>query len=217
MVSIMTAVRHRLFYTVSHVLEKIRGVDFTLPDRMYDRKRNDGAMYYASPNHVLRSVLSEVNVRKYDCFLDVGCGKGSVLRTVSEYGFRRIGGIEYDDRLARICMRNMQRVGLSGKVRVACCDAAVFRHYGDYNCFYFYNPFMEGIMDKVMQTICSECSGREILIVYYHPRYCGVIEETGFFQRIRTIYDRGRDYEIYIYRGIPGVPAERRGKQCLSA
>lgn len=203
--SILTPIRHRLFYIVKHLKEKRRGVDFTLPDRMYDRHRNDGAMYYPSSDCVLRAAFSFTGTEKYDRFFDVGCGKGYVLRAAADYGYRRVGGVEYDRRLAEICAGNMRRVGLDRRVRVTCGNAASFRHYGDYNFFYFFNPFKADTMEDVIAAICRQCRGQDIQILYYHPRFPEPIERTGYFRRVRTFYDRERDYEVYVYRGRVGT------------
>ena len=79
MISLAASVRNRLRYIVSYLRERSRGLDFTLPDRMYDRRRHDGAMYYATAPEVLADLFACVDSARYDRFLDVGCGKGYVL------------------------------------------------------------------------------------------------------------------------------------------
>ena len=205
MISLAASVRNRLRYIVSYLRERSRGLDFTLPDRMYDRRRHDGAMYYATAPEVLADLFACVDSARYDRFLDVGCGKGFVLKAAAEQGFRAVGGIEYDEKLAAICRRNMARLGLDGRVRVIRGNAADFRGYGGYNCFYFFNPFRPEIMAAVVDAICRQCRGRDVLLIYYHPRYTEAIEEAGCFRLMRVLRDPARDYDVFIYQGA--IPA----------
>ena len=41
--------------------------------------------------------------------------------------------------------------------------------------------------------------------MYYRPRYPEPIENTGFFTKIRTLYDEERHYDIAVYQGA--IPA----------
>ena len=60
-------------------------------------------------------------------------------------------------------------------------------------------------MLNVIDKICTQCAGREIMIMYYRPRYPEPIENTGFFTKIRTLYDEERHYDIAVYQGA--IPA----------
>ena len=193
--------KHRIKTVLGSLHEKLRGLDFTMPDRMYDRNRRDGAMYYASPEGILREIFSLVDRETYSRFLDVGCGKGYVLWQAKLFGFNRVGGVEYDEKLCDVCSRNLRKLGLSGEVELHCADACDFSGYGNYDVFYFFNPFTDRIMRRVMGQIRNQCRGREILLIYYHPRYPGAIEESGCFQLRQILYDPEKNYEVYVYSG----------------
>lgn len=193
--------KHRIETVWRSLREKIRGLDFTLPDRMQNRHRNDGAMYYASPEEILREIFSKVDLEKYSRFLDVGCGKGYVVWQAKRFGFSQVGGIEYDEKLYKICRQNLRRLGLSENVDIYCDDACEFTQYKDYNVFYFFNPFGDEMMRKVIGRILVQCRGSEILLVYYRPRYTGAIEECGYFRRTEILYDQTKNYEVYFYSG----------------
>lgn len=49
--------RHRVAVVLKSLGERLHGLDFTLPDRMENRGRADGAMYYASPDGVLQRLF----------------------------------------------------------------------------------------------------------------------------------------------------------------
>ena len=213
MKSVLSPVKNRLRYLVSYLWERAHGLDFTLPDRMYDRGRNDGAMYYPTARAVLEDVFSSIDTVAYGRFLDVGCGKGYVLKAAAEYGFRRVGGIEYDERLADICQTNLRRTGLQDRVRLVRGDAALFDGYGSYDCFYFFNPFKAEVMARVIAAICEQCRGRPVTLIYYHPRYPAPIEQAGCFRRTRVLRDTARDYEVYIYQGVADAAAGASGEK----
>ena len=175
--------KHRIRVVLDSFNEWLRGLDFTMPDRMYDRKRNDGGMYLVSSEKIVSELMGMVDKQKYPGFLDVGCGKG----------------------FTEICNKNMKRLKLSDYMTVTCTDAREFENYGDYDVFYFFNPFKGDIMQTVIDKICTQCAGREIMIMYYRPRYPEPIENTGFFNKIRTLYDEERHYDIAVYQGA--IPA----------
>ncbi len=49
--------------------------------------------------------------------------------------------MEYDEKLTEICNKNMKRLKLTDSMTVTCTDAREFENYGDYDVFYFFNPF----------------------------------------------------------------------------
>ena len=181
--------------------ERMRGLDFSLPDHMYDRGRNDAAMYAASSVKALQELFSCIDTGTFDKILDIGCGKGFVLWQARVYGFSKVGGVEYDQKLYDTCLRNMERLGLQNQVDVHYGNACDFDGYGDYNVFYFFNPFVAEVMEKVMRAILGACSGKEIMLVYYRPRYCQIVERAGCFERVKVLFDKEKNYEIYLYRG----------------
>ena len=122
-----------------------------------------------------------------------------------KYGFFKVGGVEYDEKLCRICEQNMKRLRISQDVTVTHGDARTFQHYGDYDVFYFFNPFMEDIMNQVIDRIVEQCKGRQIMIIYYRPRYTGRIEGCGYFEKIRTFDDPVKGYSANVYCGT--IPA----------
>ena len=193
--------KHRICRGLACLKESFLGLDFSMPDRMYDRKRNDGAMYVVTPKNTLKEAFDCVDLKKYPRIIDIGCGKGYVLWQAKKYGFAKIGGIEYDEKLWKICVRNMKRLGIDRDVTVAHEDARTFSGYGNYDVFYFFNPFVEEVMNQVIGQIIEQCKGRQIMIIYYRPRYTDWIEGCGYFQKICTFEDSAKGYSANIYQG----------------
>lgn len=196
--------KHRVRLALSSAKERLLGLDFTLPDRMYDRNRKDGAMYYATPPSALKQLFETIDPA-FDSFIDIGCGKGYVLYKAKKFGFAKVGGIEYDAKLTDICRKNMRRLKMDDSVNVTCTDARTFEHYNDYNVFYFFNPFVEDVMESVISSIVKQCPGKEVTIVYYRPRYPKPIESRPYFVKQAELYDSINGYTANVYRGvIPG-------------
>lgn len=180
--------------------ERIVGLDFTFPDRMYDRGRRDGAMYYATHAGILKSLFDSLD-ESYDSIIDIGCGKGFVLYQAKKHGFSKVGGIEYDEKLTEICRRNMTHLNMGRSVKVTCTDARTFERYNDYNIFYLFNPFVEDVLESVISQIVDQCQGKNIIIIYYRPRYPKPIESRPYFTKESEFYDNLSGYTANIYKG----------------
>ena len=112
--------------------------------------------------------------------MDIGCGKGAVLRTAASYPFDRIGGIEYVDYIADICRKNMKILGLSDRVECFCQDATKFERYGEYDTFYMFNPFEEEILSKVFDRIMEQKpSDKVITVIYLQPWFLDTLKKKG--------------------------------------
>lgn len=116
--------------------ERLFGLDFTMRDKSLLKKTN-GTMhgYSITPEEHIREILAHLDFTKCSAFLDIGCGKGLVLKIVSGGSFQSLGGIEYDERLAGICKRNLRRLGLKD-IQIFCGDAREFDGYERYNTFF---------------------------------------------------------------------------------
>ena len=63
--------KHRIRQGIICLKERLLGLDFSMPDRMYDRKRNDGAMYVVTPKTALKESFVCVDLEKYPRIIDV--------------------------------------------------------------------------------------------------------------------------------------------------
>lgn len=187
---------------IRRLKERLCGVDFFPQDRTKARKQQGRGADSIVSEEMLRAVFSHVDIRRFPRLLDIGCGKGYALWKAREAGFAAVGGLETDKRLYRICTRNMRRLGLAGKTPVTNADAGSFTGYGDYDVFYAFDEAAGGGMRTAIDRILEQCRGREIMLIYYHPRWADRIEECGCFSKTATLYDAERDYLIYLYHGM---------------
>lgn len=120
----------------------------------------------------------------YNHVFDFGCGKGSAILSFLDYGFEKVGGVEFENRIYETVTDNFRKLNLDSLIECYHNDATkIKRELDDYNCFYFFDPFEAQIFEKVMKNICGslERHKRKICIVYVIPRCHECIEATGKF------------------------------------
>lgn len=192
--------RHIKYGLQYFLLEKPRGLDFTMSDT-HLLKEGKGLHGYSKTNEKhLREVFRTLGIKDSDCLLDVGCGKGAVLREAAQYPFKRIAGIDIDSRLIEIAHRNFRILKLSDRIECAAVDALIYQGYSQFNIFFFFNPFGEEIMRSVIDRIIKDNTGRERLFVIYHnPVYHHLMEDVGCLVKTKELYDSSKQYMTYIY------------------
>ena len=185
-----------------YVDEKLHGLDFSL---FYvgdeHRQVEEFHGYSMTDPGAMKKMLLEVPVRPEEAaFLDVGCGKGMCMRCAKESGYGKVAGLDLDEHLLSIAKRNMEKL----KLDVACiqANAAEFDGYGDYDVFYFYNPFGRPVFHAVVEKLIEsqKARNRDIWVIYYHPVY-GEEFETAGFQTVKDLPDSTRETftRYYLY------------------
>lgn len=138
----------------------------------------------------------------HDGIFDFGCGKGSALVSFLDYGFKNVGGIEYEPKIYDILVNNMRKLGLDGEVEIIEGNAADLDIELDaYNWFYFFLPFDVFIFEKCITSIRKsfERNNRKIHIISISPFSHDSIEKTGIFRLTNqfTVDMRQRVVDIY--------------------
>lgn len=180
-------------------IERLRGLDFSMRDKS-TLAATDGVMhgYCVTPPEHFRAILQELDFSQDRMFLDIGCGKGLVLKLAGEHpGFSKCGGVEYNKKLAGICVQNMHRLGLDD-VSVWVGDAQEFEDYESYDTFYFFNPFGPEIFQDVIKKLPSHGT----TVIYHNPICHQLVLDTGRFRLEKKLHDKDRDYDTNIYVGI---------------
>lgn len=137
-----------------------------------------------------------------DAIFDYGCGKGGPLVSFLDYGFDKVGGVEYDPKLYEVLKENMKHLGIKEEAKLICGDAAnVSEELDDFNWFYFYLPFDNSIFEKCINQICKsyERKKRKMRILNITPYSNEIIENTKIFKLTNqfTIDLRQRVVNIY--------------------
>ncbi len=180
-------------------MERLRGLDFSMRDKS-TLIATGGIMhsYRTTPPGHFQAVLEELDFGRKRSFLDIGCGKGLVLKLAREHsGFTKCTGLEYNRKTADICTRNMRRLRLDD-VTVWVGDAREFEDYESYDTFYLFNPFGPEVFRDVIKKIPSNGT----TIIYHNPTCDQLVIDTGRFQLKKQLYDKFRNYYTNIYIGI---------------
>lgn len=122
-------------------------------------------------------------------FVDFGSGKGRTLLYAARFPFRRIIGIEFAQELHAIAERNIHAFRSPHQrcfdIRSICMDAAEFK-IPDGDCvFYFFHPFWNEVMARVLCNMerSYRAHPRVFLVLYYHPLSSKVFEQAAFLRK----------------------------------
>jgi SAM-dependent methyltransferase len=131
-----------------------------------------GETYAPARSAMLRDAMKKTPAELTDGgFLDFGCGKGRALILAAEFGFKKVHGVEFSPQLVEICMSNIEKFRRKRKTdtefEVVCKDASLYDIPAHVDLFYFYNPFSEPVMGKVIENIVAS--------LRIHPRRAYVI------------------------------------------
>ena len=90
-------------------------------------------------------------------FVDYGCGKGRALVLAAEHGFAHVAGIEHVPALHAQARRNVEsyreRRPAAPSIEVRLGDAAEFEAPEGRALLFFYNPFDEAVMARVLAQL----------------------------------------------------------------
>lgn len=205
--------RYLLFGVQMVFQEKLKGLDFTMRNnRLYKTSMGKYHGYSKTNEKHLRKIFQSLNFSTRLRLLDVGCGKGVVLKEASGFPFQKIAGIEIQPEIVQIAERNLQLLGLTEKINCICADAVEYDEYGDYNVFFFFNPFDRktfcSVLDKLKQ---SRRVGEPLIIIYHNPMYASAIEDYLPGMEKNILHDTCKNYDTYIfYKNVNGLKYEGR-------
>lgn len=122
-----------------------------------------------------------------DAIFDFGCGKGGALIAFLNYGFKKVGGVEFEKKIYEILVLNFNKIGISLEGNTLLCingDAVTIKsELDDYNWFYYFDPFDREIFEKTIKNIEESLkrNPRKIHIININPKFYDVILQDGFF------------------------------------
>ena len=162
------------------------------------RRFIDLAYSYMPSNYkLLEHVFTEVNRYEHNqTFLDIGCGKGRAMMVAAHYDFKRITGVEINmDYCTSLSEKAIEYQNeFNCHFEIICQDASEYHIPDDVQTIFFYNPFKETTMRKVVANILQSATKKErpLYIIYLNPLYSDVFLQAGFIK----IYDTDRYDEL---------------------
>jgi SAM-dependent methyltransferase len=110
--------------------------------------------YQPIPAEEFRAIMDSlaVDFRQFT-FIDIGSGKGRALLLATEYGFRRIIGIELLPELDRVARENVQKLRVKANIELVCADATEFSFPVEPTVVFFFNPLPESSLRRLVRNI----------------------------------------------------------------
>jgi SAM-dependent methyltransferase len=149
--------------------------------------REFGVRYEATNPDWFRQLLGELPIKYSEfVFIDFGSGKGRALMLASEYPFARVVGVEFSPQLVETARRNLERFQSDRQCcrafELVCADAVDFELPDQPAVLYFYNPFGEPVLRRVLENVRSSAtaSARPIYAVVTGDAPLGVFAAMGF-------------------------------------
>jgi SAM-dependent methyltransferase len=136
-------------------------------------------------------------------FVDFGSGKGRALLLASQYGFRRVVGVEFSHRLCEIARMNAVRFAkhspTKNSIEVIEADVASFTVAPDLNIFYLYNPFAAPVLAKVLANIGHSLTldPRKICLIYNTANNGKMVVDSGLFSNWSNYEIGGSAFTVY--------------------
>ena len=203
MLCLLKKVAKKIIYLAKKVLgvASIAELDFTSVIYPEELGLDPQQVYRSSPsgNAYLSNLLADMGISKADSIIDIGSGKGSAMRIMLEFPFKKVAGIEISEHIAKIAKKNF-KILKSKNAFVYTCNAVTFERYSEYNFFYFYNPFPSEVMVNVIKKIHDSTSqaSNEIIIIYNNPTCHDDIVSNTQFSKAKEYPDEWGN-KIFIY------------------
>jgi len=131
-----------------------------------------------------------------DLFVDFGSGKGAAVIHAKKLGFKKSIGVEFAKELHECAVNNIEALGLID-VESLYEDATNYKLPNDISLIYFFNPFDEVVMQKVMQNIMSQKSEfkNDVYIIYGNASCTTIREQCELLDEV--VYTSGAKAEFY--------------------
>lgn len=152
-----------------------------------------------------RLLIKSLNLPEGSVFVDMGSGKGRVLLMASLNNFKRITGVEISSQLCEIARENKVKfekaLGKQLPINIVNIDVLEYNVQNDENVFYFYNPFDNYIMERIIERIKQSLidNPRKIwLIINNFTPFIALIENKYKFHKSKEFIYGGTEFAVYI-------------------
>ena len=146
----------------------------------------EGSAYEPTRLRPFRRLISTLSPSPGSSFVDFGCGKGRVLFLATDFGFRRVTGVEFAKELCDIARDNAARYRRKARpqaeIRIVEGDVVDYEILDDDNFFYMNNPFSATLVKRIVQNIVQSLAkkDRQVFIIYFNPHWRDWIAQQGF-------------------------------------
>ena len=188
----------RIFY-------KVKGIDFSTQN-IYDLTRTGdykehGTALVSTSIDFLTQLLNDLEscIEKplnKNVFVDYGSGKGAAIIHAKHLGFKKTIGVEFAKELHEQALENIEKLKLQN-VQSLYADATTYVLPNDISLIYFFNPFDEVVMSKVIENILKQKENftNDVYVIYGNAS-CTILKE-NFELLSEKVYTSGAKAEFY--------------------
>ena len=176
-------------------------VDVSLETLQIQSPNKAHATPFSSPSHyrIIRKTLKalgKLRGREFSdsVLVDLGCGKGRVLLVGSEFGFRKVIGVEFSPDLCRLAEENIStyysRRRKPTEIQIVNADVTNFEIPPDANVLFLFAAFDGLVLEQVTQNIVvsREKFPHEIWVIYVKASCGEILEKHGFQSRLQLTW-----------------------------
>jgi len=184
---------------------KLKGIDFSTQN-IYDLTRTGeyqehGTALVSTSLDFMTMLLNDLERTigkplKRDLFVDYGSGKGAAIIHAHTLGFHQTIGVEFAKELHEQAQQNIKKLKLQN-VQSLYADATTYSLPNEISLIYFFNPFDEIVMKKVIENILQqkENFSQEVYVIYGNAS-CDVLKEN--FELLKHItYPSGAKADFF--------------------
>lgn len=146
---------------------------FNIETCLFDNSKEDAnhRAYEPTPYSVLDLIVDGDFLHGGDNVVDMGSGKGRVGFYLSNKIGCHVTGIEYNEDIYRLALENLSKVNEDVNVSFVNVSAEKYIIKNTDNAFFFFNPFSDKILSKVLANIKESFyeAPREIKLIFYYP------------------------------------------------
>ena len=184
------------------IIDFIKGKDYikTVSTEKLGLDESKYNRYSTSDNFYLIKVLEFIKISKKDRIIDIGSGKGSVLKFFLKYPFDKIAGLEISKELVNISKKNLKNEN-QDRIMHFISDAKDFKNFDLFNIYYCYNPCSEEIFYHIIKNIVDTATSKK-LFIYNNPK-CENILLQNRFKEIKSFESQfGHGIKLYSFETI---------------
>jgi SAM-dependent methyltransferase len=191
-----------LLFDWKYGTDTVRWVDKAALDATSDNRWH-AVSYQATKARPFLSLLRQLDLPTSSVFVDIGCGKGRVVLIASQYGFRKVVGIDFSSRLCAVARNNVElfskKTNLLSPIEVVDMDVAGYQFRADECVLYMFNPFDSLVMTQVVENIRQslEHNPRRMWVIYNTPTQHDVLMSAGLFKSVSAYEISGNEFRVY--------------------
>ena len=166
------------------------GTNFAATEDELNFRSGEKSNYSPGCDYSLVDIADAFEFTEDDALFDFGCGKGWALTVFHNAGIRRIGGVEYNQKLYNILLNNFGLLNIPAD-RIMLGDATdVTDELDGYNFFFMYNSFVGETFDKVIKNLEDSFirNKRKIVLIYVGAVCHKSVIRNGYFKLKDKIY-----------------------------